>query len=99
MADDLNMTPLLPSLTATAQIRRVKPTDPENERRSSEEQSHRRKKSKEGESSPRATAAVEVDIQNTVTPEEVDRATVADQNQIEAESEPNRPDKTIDIRV
>lgn len=99
MADDINMTPLLPSLTAAAQIRRVKPTDPESEQRSSEEQPRQRKKSKSDLEPKRATAAVEVDLQTAATPTAPGGTVLTDQNHGEAEPKLSQPEKTIDIRV
>jgi len=99
MADDINTTTLLRPLTAATQIRRVKPTDPENERRSFEEQQRRRKKSKGSRNSSHDGDAVEVELHKAPSTGNQSDTGLSEKPRQKAEAQADATDKTIDIRV
>jgi len=96
MAEDIT---LLSPLTGVAQIRRVKPTDPENDRRSNEQQ-QRRSKERRGDREPRRSKdAVEVDLQKAPTQEDARETDLSEASQPNSQAKPGVKDKAIDIRV
>lgn len=94
MADDIHMTTLLPSLTAAAQIRRVKPTDPRNERRTPGERRPRDQKRK-GARQP----IHDRDGQKRSLAADADPGDKAVLSHEKKRTRANESDKTIDIRV
>jgi hypothetical protein len=92
------MTTLLPSLTATAPIRRVKPADPENRRRSPERQQHRGQKRKQTrQPSSRGDAPRASDQQPDPARSHINSK--GPQPETDKQTNTESVDKTIDIRV
>jgi len=99
MADDIHMTTLLPSLTAAAQIRRVKPTDPHNERRTPGQRRPRDQKRKRARQPMHDSATRDQDGQKRPLAAGAEPGPKAVVSPEKKRAEADKPDRTIDIRV
>ena len=99
MADDINLTTILAPLSAAAQVRRVKPTDPENERRSPDEQRRERRKNKDDQESKHANDAVDVTLNTPAQLEDAQRKARPQKQKMKSDNRKGKKEKSINIRV
>ena len=99
MADDIHMGASLPPLTAAAQIRRVKPADPENEQRSPKEQPRRGKQGKRSRKPLADSAERKARMRKAVAAEDAGGQDTSAGVRKGQRANKADGDKTIDIRV
>ena len=99
MADDINLTTILAPIDGAAKVRRVKPTDPENERRSPDEQRRRRRKNKDSRESNHNKDAVDVKLNTPVQNKDSQRNASSRAHNIKSDNQKKTKEKSINIRV